>query len=112
MVLGDDFDGKMPVEDFDIGMCLYGFDKALLYFGAGVVLMVQDAELGVATFLVQVEVSLFVFVKFHSPVYQFLDLSGSFAHHFLYGSAVTDPVARNHSIFDVLVEIINQRIGY
>ena len=112
MMLRDDFYGKMAVEYFDIGVRLYGSDKAFLYFGTCIVFVVQNAEFGVTAFFMEVEVSLIILVEVHSPVYQFFDLSGGLAHHFLHGGAVTDPVACNHGVFNVLVEVIYQCIGY
>ena len=45
-----------------------------MYFGAGVVLVVQNAEFGVPPFAVQVEFAFFVFVEFNAPAYELLEL--------------------------------------
>lgn len=93
-------------------MLLHGFDERSLYFGSRVVLVVQDAELRVSAFLVQVECSVFLLVEVHTPVDELLDLCGRVAHHLLHGGAVADPVARYHGVFDVLLEIVHGQVGY
>ena len=55
MVLGDNLDREMMFEDIDILVGSDGFDKRLLDFKAGVVGMVEYAELGVASLTVKVE---------------------------------------------------------
>ena len=111
MMLGDDFHGVVVGQYGDVGMLLYGFNEACLYFCARIVLMVEDTEFGVAAFLVQVKFSVLLLVEVHSPFDKLLDLSGGIAHHLLYGFTVADPVTRNHSIFYMLFKVVYGQIG-
>ena len=74
--------------------------------------MVQDAEFGVATFTVQVELSVGVLVEVDTPRDEFLNLCRGIAHDLFHGFAVADVVARNHRVLDVLVEIVDQQVGH
>ena len=74
MVLGDDFDGEMFLKDGDVGVLSDGLDEAVLDFGTGVVLVMEDAELGVTAFAVQVEFAFFVFIEVYTPFDELLDL--------------------------------------
>mgnify|MGYP000699677751 CR=1 FL=1 len=74
--------------------------------------MVKNAELGVSSLAVQVKFAFLVFVKIHSPLNQFFNLCGSFAHYFFYCATVADPVAGYHGVFDVLVEVVHGQIGH
>jgi len=68
MVLGQYFDGKMMVENLDIGMLLDAADQAALNFGSGSVLVVKDAVFGMASFAMKIVMSALVFVKGNSPM--------------------------------------------
>ena len=70
MVLGDDFHGKVVFQNRDVRMAAYGFHQSALDFKTCVVSMVQDAELRMSAFAVQVEVSLFVFVEVYAPFHE------------------------------------------
>ena len=111
MVLGDDFHSIEIGEYGDIGMLLHSFNQAGLYLCARIVLVVQDAELGVAAFLMQVEFSTLFLVEVHSPLDELVYLFGGVAYNFLYGFAVADPVACNHGVFDMLFKIVYFQIG-
>ena len=65
---GDDFHGVEVGEDGDIRVTLHFFYQAGLYLGAGVVFMMQDAELGMPAFAVQVELSVLLFIEVHPPI--------------------------------------------
>ena len=95
----------------DVGVLLHSFNEAGLYLCTRIVLMVEDAEFGVAAFFVQVKLSVLLFVEVHSPFDEFLDLFGGIAHHLLYGFTVAYPVTRNHGIFDMLFKIVYGQIG-
>lgn len=49
--------------------------------------MVQDTELGMAAFAVQVEFAVLVLVEMHAPVDQLSDLFRSLTYHLFYGLA-------------------------
>ena len=74
--------------------------------------MVQDAELRMSALTVQVVFAFAVFIKIHTPLHQLLNLLGCTTHHLLYGSRITYPVARYHSIVDMLLKVIHQQISY
>ena len=111
VVLGYDLDGEVVLEDVDIGIRLYGLDKALLNLRSGVVLMVQYTEFRVSPLAVQVKPAVGILVELDPPADQFADLSGSFPDDFLYGHAVAQPVAGYHGVFDVLVEIVYFKVS-
>ena len=74
--------------------------------------MVQDTELRMAAFAVQIEFAVLVLVEMHAPVDQLSDLFRSLTYHLFYGLPVADPVAGYHRIFDVFFKIIYGKIGY
>ena len=107
MMLRDDLDGKMVLEDGDVRMLLHGADQAGLDLGARIVFMVQDTELRVAAFLVEVEFAVRLLVEVNTPFDQLLDLRGSLTDNLLDGGPVADPVARDHGILNMFLEIID-----
>ena len=111
MVLGNDFHRIVVGQYRDVGMLFDGFYQAGLYFCSCIVFMVQNPELGMPAFFMQVKFSIVFFVKRHSPFDELIDLSGCVAHHFLYGFAVAYPVARNHSVLNMFFKIIYCQIG-
>ena len=111
MVLGNDFHGIEMREDGDVGVCLHGFYQAGLDFGTRIVLVVKDAELRMAAFLVKVELSVFFLVEVHSPLDEFFNLSRSFTYYFFHGCPVAYPVAGNHGILNVLFKVIYLQVG-
>ena len=107
-----DFDGKMVFEYINIRMRANGLDKTLLNLETGVVGMVQNTELAVAALTVQVKVAVLFFIEVHTPLYQLAYLLRSALHHFFYSGGVTKPVACHHGIVDMLVEIVDFKIGH
>lgn len=112
MVLGNDLDGKMVFTDVNVGMVFDGFHESTLYLSTGVIGMVEDTELRMTAFAVEVELTIALFVEIDSPVDQFGDLLRCHTHHLFYGSAVGNVVTRYHRVFDVLVEIVNFQVGH
>ena len=112
VVLGNDLDGKMVFTDVDVGMVFDGFHESTLNLSTGVIGMVEDTELRMAAFAVEVELTVALFVEIDSPVDQFGDLLRCHTHHLFYGSAVGNVVTRYHRVFDVLVEIVNFQVGH
>ena len=112
VVLGDDFDGEMVFEYRDVGVLFHRIDEAGLYLGPGIVFVVQDTELGVAALPMEVKLTVLFLVKLHAPLDELPDLTGSFAHHLLHSLPVAYPVAGNHRVFDMLLEVVNGHIGH
>ena len=112
MMLCYDFDRKMILKNFNFRMIFQSSDQTILNFSSGIVLMMQNAEFGMSSFFMKIKFSILVFIKTYSPIDQLLNLTGSFSHHFLDRSPIADPISRNHRIFNVLLKIIDQRIGY
>lgn len=112
VMLSDDLDRKMVFKYRDVRVPFYRLYKAGLYLCSRIVLMVQDTELGMAAFAVQVEFAVLVLVEMHAPVDQLSDLFRSLTYHLFYGLPVADPVAGYHRIFDVFFKIIYGKIGY
>ena len=98
--------------DVDVGMVLHCLHEPTLNFCSRVVGMVEDAELRMTAFAVEVELTIALLVEIDSPVDQFGDLLRCHTHHLFYGSAVGNVVARYHRVFDVLVEIVNFQVGH
>ena len=69
MVLGDDLDGEVMLVDVDAGIGTHGLDESALDLVAGVVGMVQDAELRVAALAVEVKCAVGAAVEIHAPAY-------------------------------------------
>lgn len=92
-------------------MPLYGSDKTVLYFGAGIVFVVENAEFRVPSFAVQVELAFFIFIKIHSPVDERFNLCGSFAYDFFYGGADRLSSHRQSSYLLCVYRNVYQQIG-
>ena len=111
MVLGNDFNGEVMFKYIDVRRILHSFYKAVLNLESCVVGMVQDTELAVAAFAVQVETTVGVLVEIHAPAYQFVNLRRSAFHHLFHSLGVAEPVAGNHSVVNVFVKIVYFEIG-
>ena len=90
MVLRDNLNGKMVFLDLNIRIVAHSLHQATLYLGTCIIGVMQDAELGVSTFTVQVELAIFLAVEVNPPLHQFLDLSRCIAHHLFYCLAIAD----------------------
>ena len=106
VVLGDDFNGKMVLEDGDGGVGKHGFDEAALDFEAGVISMVQNAKLAVAALAMEVEGAVCLLVEIHAPFHQAADGGGTAFHHLLNGTRVADVVAGHKGVLDVLAVVV------
>ena len=111
VVLRDNLHREMVFLHSDVGAGAYGSHQPALYLGSRVVGMVQDAELRVSAFAMQVEVAIILAVEVHAPLNQFANLLGRVAHHLLNGLSVADIVARNHGVFNVFLEVIDSQVG-
>ena len=113
VMLGNDFHSVMVGQYGDVGVLLHSFNEAGLYLCTRIVLMVEDAEFGVAAFFCAGQtLRPPFFVEVHSPILiSSLILFGGIAHHLLYGFTVAYPVTRNHGIFDMLFKIVYGQIG-
>ena len=107
VVLGDDVDGKLVFLQLDVGVVVDGFEQSPFDFGTGVVLVVKDAEFGVAAFAVQVEtVAGPAFVEIDPILHQFADAVGGFADGHFHHLAVADAVAGNQRVLNVFVKAV------
>ena len=106
MVLGDDVDGKLILFQLDVGVVVDGLQQSALNLGTGVVLVVKDAELGVAAFAVQVELASFRFVEFHAVAHQLFDALRRLADGHFNHVAVADTVAGNEGVGNMFVEAV------
>lgn len=111
MVLGDDFYGEMVLEDVDVGVVAYTVHQALLYLETGIVGMVEDAELAVASLTVKVERTVVAAVEIDTVFYQEPYLLRRTRDHLPDRFGVAEPVAGYHGVLDVLVEIVHAQVG-
>lgn len=95
-----------------MGIVSYSLVEALLYLEAGVVGVVEYAELAVAALAVQVVVAFLVFIEVYAPVHELAYLPGRAFHYFFYGLGVAEPVAGDHGVVDVFVEIVDFEISH
>lgn len=110
MVLRQYFNCKMIFKDSDVRMLLDRLYQAVLYLGTRIILMVKDAEFGMAAFTMQVEVPFFIFIEIDTPADQLFDLLRSVAHNLFNSIAIAEPVARNHCIFNMFIEVIDDQV--
>ena len=68
VVLGDNLYGIEVGEDGDVRVTFHFFNQAGLNFSTGIVFMMQDAELRVTAFAVQVKLSVFFFIEVYTPL--------------------------------------------
>ena len=68
VMLGNDFHSIVVGQYGDVGVLLHSFDEAGLYLCTRIILMVEDAEFGVAAFFVQVKLSVLLFVRSSLPI--------------------------------------------
>ena len=107
VVLRDDVDGELALFDFDVGMGAGGCEQPAFYLLTSVVLVVEDAKLGVSAFAVEVEpFSPTLAVKVHPVLHQLADAVGGFADGHLHDLAVADAVAGDEGIVDMLVKAV------
>ena len=109
-MLGDNLHGKVVLLDVNVGAGTHSRHQSTLYLGTGVVGMVQDAELRVASLAVQVEVAVLLTVEVDAPLYEFLDLFRCIAHHLFHGGTVGDVVTGNYRVFYVLVKVVKLQV--
>ena len=112
VVLRDDFHGKVIFEQRNIRVAAHCFNQAALYLEAGVIGMVEDTELGVSAFAMQVKLPVFFLIEIHAPLHEPAYAFRRAFYHLLHGAAVADIVARNKRVFDVLLEIVYFEVGH
>ena len=110
MMLSDDLDCKMILENSDVRVLFDGSDERSLYLRPRIILVMEDTELGMSPFLMQIKLPVRILVELHAPFDQLLDLPGRFAHYLFHGSPVAEPVAGYHGILNVFLEIIDLQI--
>ncbi len=107
VVLSDNLDCEAVVVDIDILVGADAGHEALLYLSTGVVGVVKDAEFGVAALAVEVEGAVLLLVEIDTPVNQLTDLLRSVADNLLDGGGIREPVAGNHGVVNMLVEVVD-----
>ena len=112
VMLRDDLYGKVVLQYLDVGIAAYGFHESALYLGPCVVGMMEDAELGVSAFPVEVELAVLLLVEVDAPADEVANALRSVAHHLFHGCRVADVVARYHRVLDVLLEVIDQQVRH
>ena len=60
----------------------------------------------------QVEGAVVALVEVHAPADEFLYLGGRALHYLFHGGAVAYPVARNHCVLNVFLEVVHRQVGY
>ena len=110
VVLGDNLYGKVVLLDFYVGVVPDSLHQSALYLGTCVVGVVQDAELGVPSLAVEVEVAVLLAVEVNTPFYEFFDLFRRHSNHLTYCLRVADVIAGNHSVLNVLLKVINKEV--
>ena len=111
MVLRDNLHSEVVFLDVDIRIIAHSLHQSTLNLCTRIVSMVQNAELRVPAFTMQVEVAILLAVKVDTPLHQLLDLLRSHANHLLYSLTIGDIVARNHRVLNVLVEVVYSQVG-
>ena len=111
MMLRDDFHGKVILLDFNVGIGPDGGHERALYLGAGVVGMMEDAELGVAALTMEVVLSVGLLIEVRPPLHKLFNLTGRFRHHLSHGIRVVDVVTGNNGVVDVLLEVVFHEVG-
>ena len=111
-MLRDDLYGEVVFEHLNLRIVAYGVHQAALYLKTGVVLMVEDAELGVAALAVQVEGTVGLFVEVDAPLHEVVDGCGSVLYHMLHRLRVGEPVAGHHGVVDVLCKVVDLEVGH
>ena len=96
----------------DVLVGFHGLYEALLYFGTGIVFMMQNTKFGVAPFAMQIKVAVFVFVEVYTPVNKSFYLLRRAFDHLFHSLSVAKEVARYHGVFDMLVKIVYFEIGH
>ena len=111
MVLGYDLDGETVLVYIDIGMLLDLAYQALLNLRTCIVLVVEYPELRMPSLAVKIEAAVGSLVKLDAPAYQLAYLGRSLGDHLAHRLRVAEPVAGNHGILYMLVEIIYREVG-
>lgn len=112
VVLRDDLHGEVVLQNLNLRVVAHGIHKAALNLEACVVLMVEDAELGMAALAVQVERAVSLLVEVDAPVDEVVDGGRRVLDHMLYGLGVGEPVAGNHRVVNVFLEVVHLEIGH
>ena len=111
MMLRDQLYGKVIFAYFNTVIGSYGSHQSALDFGSGVVCVMQNAELGMPSFTVQIERTVASSVEVDAPIYQFPNLFGRVPHDQFHCFSVTDEVSCNDGVIDMFVEIICCQTG-
>ena len=106
MVLGNNLNGKVILFYVDVGIAAHSLHQSALNLGTSVISMVQNAELGVSSLSMKVEVAIAFLIEIHAPVNKFADLFWSHTYNLFYGLWIADVIASNHCVFYMFLEVV------
>ena len=107
MMLRDDLYGEMILQHFDIGVIAHRSHQTALDLKSRVVRMVQNSELRVSAFPMQVKRAILFLVEVNTPMHQFFDSLRGVLNHLFHCGRVTQPVTRYHRIVDMFLKIVH-----
>ena len=79
---------KMILFNINIGIVTHSLHQTSLYFGSGVISMMQYSELRMPSLTVKVESAIFILVEINTPINQLSYLLRSIAYHHFHRSTV------------------------
>ena len=112
MMLCDNLYSKVIFLYVNLRCVAHGCHKSSLYLGSRVVSVVKNTELRVSAFAVKVKFSVFLLVKVHAPFNELFYLFRCISDNLLHSFAVTDIVACNHGVFNVLFKVVHLEVCY
>ena len=74
--------------------------------------VVEDTEFRMASFAVEIKASVLIAVKFDSPTDKLTDLIGRSGDHLAHSLRIGEPVAGNHRVPYMLVEVIHFKVSH
>ena len=74
--------------------------------------MVKDTELGVSALAMKVETAVLFLVEIDAPLRQLGYLLRRFGHHLTHRIGVANPVARDHGVVDMFLEIVHGEVSH
>lgn len=106
VVLGDDIDSELIFFQDDIRVVVDSLKEAAFYFGAGIILMVKDAELAMAALTVEVEAAVLSHVEIDAILNELGDTFWGLADSHFNDLTVTDAIASDKGVGDMLLEAV------
>ena len=107
MVLRNNFHSKMMLQHVYKRICAYGGHKSTLNLCTRIIGMVENAELRMSSFTMQVKRAILFLIEINAPIYQFLYPSRSIFYYLFYGRRITQPITGHHRVMDMFLKIIH-----